>query len=154
MFAKRKSEASNHEPAVGSYETARLSSYFPERNDRRRIGLARLVREALHADLPGVAQDMVHIDARAEIPGIELDVNQVPLHGFVGPWIANQPSADPGRTGTGVRLRLTGGFLPRFAHATSFEGLSRLIHDPPSSRSEKESWSTSSMTVEAQSRGK
>jgi transposase len=85
------------------------------------------------ADVSGVAQDAVHVYDRIEIPEIKPDVTQVRLHGGRCPCCAQRFTAappaglEPGSP-FGPNLRAFAIYL-RFAHAISFERLSRLMSD-------------------------
>jgi transposase len=85
------------------------------------------------ADVSGVAQTALHIYDRIEVPKIEPDVTQVRLHGGVCPCCARRFTAEPPAglepgSPFGPNLRAFAIYL-RFAHAISFERLSRLMSD-------------------------
>jgi transposase len=85
------------------------------------------------ADVSGVSQDAVQVYDRIEIPEIKPDVTQVRLHGGVCPGCSKRFTAappaglEPGSP-FGPNLRAFALYL-RFAHAISFERLSRLMSD-------------------------
>src|SRR3954469_18444856 len=85
------------------------------------------------ADVSGVAQSVVHVYDRIEIPEIKPDVTQVRLHGATCPCCARKFTAaapaglEPGSP-VGPNLRAFVLYL-RFSQAISFERLSRLMSD-------------------------
>jgi transposase len=85
------------------------------------------------ADVSGVAQSVVHVYDRIEIPEIKPDVTQVRLHGATCPCCARKFTAaapaglEPGSP-FGPNLRAFVLYL-RFTQAISFERLSRLMSD-------------------------
>jgi transposase len=103
----------------------------PNPTERRNV----LARRCPHcrADVSGVAQAPVHAYDRIEIPEIKPQVTRVTLHGGVCPCCAKRFTAappaglEPGSP-FGPNLRAFALYL-RFAHAISFERLSRLMSD-------------------------
>jgi transposase len=127
-------QKANGEPSRKSKATAHTGAHRPlHPNPTRTRDVRAKECPQCRADVSGVAQSVVHVYDRIEIPEIKPDVTQVRLHGGTCPCCARRFTAaapaglEPGSP-FGPNLRALAIYL-RYTQAISFERLARLMSD-------------------------